>query len=168
MEIEVIMENLNILNARLKDKYGLLGDIPKYRLVWSTTELEKRYGKFNDFYGDILVRSVAEVRELPKYPSYKDRWILEVVSPALGSDDIINHSGYEPLFVFDNDGKFLEPVWRAIEFIVHRANTPIKKSAADLDLDEQKAEEAETKYFYDYLTDQETIGIKEGYSVIVP
>jgi hypothetical protein len=161
------MEPVETINERLKNKFGLVLDKPRYRLVWSTSQLEKRFGIFNDFYGDILVRSKAEVREVPKYPAYPDRWVLEVVSPAIGTD-VANHNGYEPLFVFDNDGKFLDPAWRAIEFILGRVNAPIVKSPSDIEDDEQKAVEAEEKYFYDYLTDQETIGIKEGYSIVVP
>lgn len=161
------MEPIEIINERLLDRYGRVVDKPRYRVVWSTAQLEKRFGIFNDFYGDILIRSKAEVREVPKYPSYPNRWVLEVIAPAVGTD-VVDHNGYEPLFVFDNDGKYLDPVWRAIEFILYRANSPIIKSPADIDAEEQAAIEAEEKYFFDYLTDQETIGIKEGYSIVVP
>jgi len=160
------MEQLDILNARLKDTYGYDFNKPKFRLVWSTTELEKRLGTFNDYSGGIFLRQREEVREVPKYPSYSNRWILEV--SAFSPGDTVNHNGYEPLYVFDNDGRALEPVWRAIAYIVSMALNPIHRSPSDLDaIDDAKMEE-ERKYYLDFLADQETIGVASGNSIIVP
>lgn len=160
------MEQLDIINTRLKDTYGYDFNKPKFRLVWSTTELEKRLGKFNDFHSGIFIREVEEVREVPKYPAFPNRWVLEV--SACIHSDIMDHNGYEPLYVFDNNGRALEPVWRAIAYIVNMALNPIHRSASDLDAAEEVRMEEERKYYLDFLNDQETIGIARGNSIIVP
>jgi hypothetical protein len=163
------MEPLLILNRRLKDKYGTISDHARYRIVWSTTETEKRKGRFNDFYGPIFLRTVEGIREVPKYPFYKDRWVLEMYTGiSYFTSEVVDHNGYEPLFVFDNNGKYLDPVWRAVEFILYRANSPVKRSASDIADEDRAKEEAEERYFFDYLTDMDTIGIKEGRTIVVP
>lgn len=163
------MEPFLVINRRLKDLYGHVDGKARYRLSWSTTELEKRHGKFNDFYGSIFIRETVGVREVPKYPAYPDRWVLEVLSPQLGTDEVINHNGYEPLFVFDKNGEYLDPEWRAISFIVNRVENPVKRTPKDLELAEEAQMQKEYEFFLDYIGDQQTAyGINEGNAVVVP
>jgi hypothetical protein len=128
--------------------------------------METRRGNFSDYYGPIFIRNVVGIRTVPKYPIFPNRWVLEVYAPEV-SIDILTHNGYEPLYVFDNNGRALDPIWRAIAYIVGRANSPVKKTDADVEQDLDDQMEAERQFYLDYLTDKETVGIKEGNSVIV-
>jgi hypothetical protein len=66
------------INKFLKEQYGTTIDgKPLFRLLWTTKVTEHRHSKFNDFYGELLIRSVTETREVLKYPYAQDRWVLE-------------------------------------------------------------------------------------------
>jgi len=162
------MEPILVINRRLKDNYGRVGNQARYRLSWSTSELEKRHGTFNDFYGPIFIRQIIGVKEVPKYPAYPDRWVLEVLSPQLGTDTVINHNGYEPLFVFDKNGEYLDPVWQAIEFIISRAETPVRRSLSEMEADDAATQMREEREFYEYISNFERGPLSTGEAVTVP
>ena len=64
------------INHRLIEKYGrdIATNEPRFRVVWTSTQLEKRYGEFEVFSeGGIFLREEKGVREEPKYlPEYPD------------------------------------------------------------------------------------------------
>src|SRR5713226_957386 len=132
------MENIKLINKRLtklygsvivgKDRFGGIfkqGDLsrrPTFRLVWSETEYEKRYGTYNVFYGNLFVRTETGTLEMKKYPYVKDRYILErlvhMPNPELPES---NAGHYEGVFVFqDKHGNYLKPIWKAIEYACQR------------------------------------------------
>jgi hypothetical protein len=95
------------INQVLKNRYGTnLQGQPIFRIVWSTKQLEKRLGTFNEFYGKIFIRTFRGVNEVPKYFWVKDCWVLEKwVPPQLAFTEEIpssNEGSYEPLFMFRN------------------------------------------------------------------
>jgi hypothetical protein len=108
------MDDLGI-NKWLKDNYGTTVEgLPLFRLIWNDkTVTEHRFSEYHDYYGDILLRTVRETREVPKYPFCQDRWILErihliderVRNLGLQTDKQYN---YEEVYTFqDKQGKFL-------------------------------------------------------------
>jgi hypothetical protein len=148
-----------VINRRLKDNYGMSAlhpDKPKYRVVWSTGLTEKRFGEFNDFYGDIFVRSVKAIREVPKYPFDRDRWILERYVRAPNPE--LDHDGtdrYEAIWTFKGpDGEFLPLNYKAIEIIINILENPAKVNpVAVLEDMMQKKDEAELARDVDMLGD---------------
>lgn len=134
-------ESVDTLNLRLSDLYGRSAEgRPYYRLVFSTSQTEKRRGEFEDYYGKIFLRRFVGVREVPKYSYAKDRWILEVLLPIKNSEIFGSEyfGSYEPLWVFqDKDGNFLQPNWKVIEIIIHWNHNREVKSPADMERDEE-------------------------------
>ena len=99
------------INKYLIEHYGRTPEgLPYFRLLWTTGVTEHRYSEFHDYYGDLFVRSVREVREVLKYPFAQDRWILErirEISPKaieMGLRSNVPYS-YEEVYCFqDNRG----------------------------------------------------------------
>src|SRR4030095_102950 len=114
-------EPIEVINNRLIDFFGLFEDRPAWRLVFSEDQLEKRLGNFNDYTKEgFLIRSVTEVREVPKYRQWiHEKWVLErlTVVPQFQQDELLVPLSYEPIWVFeDKNGNPLPPIWLAIEF----------------------------------------------------
>jgi hypothetical protein len=110
-------EPVVVLNKRLKDYYGLLEGYPKFRVVWSTNEYERRLIRETPE-GFILLTPV--IKTLPKYNYARDRYILEKITavPDEFIDDVGSRLSYEPIWVFeDSYGNSLPPKWEAIVVI---------------------------------------------------
>ena len=107
------MDDLGI-NRWLLDNYGKTVDgHPLFRLLWTTNVTEKRYSEFHDYYGEIFIRAVREIRECLKYPFAQDRWVLERICPisqaardaGLRTDEKYD---YVEIYTFqDRDGNML-------------------------------------------------------------
>ena len=135
------------LNSFLKGRYGKsLDGRPRFRLVWSADQHERRLGTFNDFHGEIFIRQVREVRKVKKYHWLNPPcWVLEYLEEGecLALDI---KSGYEPLFAFqENDGSNIRPEQQFLEAIIWGSRNPTRKpivSQEDLDKkDESKVDE---------------------------
>lgn len=121
------MFDLKDINKRLLTKYGRFSttDFPRYRLVWSTDQFEKRWTKYTKD-GFELIQ--PEVRELPKYrQTDPDRWVVEKcweVIPEV-NPELVEKISFEPLHIFKGDnGEYIQPSYRAVEFViemVHKA-----------------------------------------------
>ena len=112
------------INMQLKFKFGMLFDgRPNFRIVWSNDQREYRQGEFNDFIPgtNILLRRFKGIREVDKYPFKSNRWVLERLVYMFNPEIVSSENGtYEPVFIFeDKGGFFLEPIWRAVELMVH-------------------------------------------------
>lgn len=135
-----------------------LADFPVYRLVWSDAQFEMRRGTFNEFSGSLFLRAVTGVKEVPKYPFVKSRWILEKFFPpeVAFTEDLPNSRQglYEPLFVFQT--KNFEPLpvtLRVLELLVNfDRNYSQPSNFAKACQDRTFAELAEAKEF-EYLLD---------------
>lgn len=117
------------INDIIKSRHGvnLVGQ-PLFRISWSDAQTEKRFGVYNEFYGDIFVREIRGLREVPKYPYVKERWVLERwMPPALAYTSEIPSTAegsYEPLFVFQTEqGESLplneEVIHKMIHMVLH-------------------------------------------------
>ncbi len=149
------------LNVQLENKYGKYIDgRPWFQIVWSSSQTEKRIGKFSDYYGQIFVREYVGMAEVLKYPApdYRDRWVLEklmfVENKELWADT--QKGVYEPIWVFrGKDGVYVKPTWKAVEFVMGMLFTPKQKlTQADLDAEEAASLEKEIQENYDILQAQ--------------
>jgi len=119
------IENLDTINNRLKDHYGVTEDKPNFRVVWSEDQLEKRRGTFRDFTNDgFFIREVTEVREVPKYRQYiHEKYLLErlTVVPEMNKVELLELISYEPLWVFETKkGDPLRPTWLAANYVIEQ------------------------------------------------
>lgn len=118
-----LAEPIDVVNQRLIDYFGLFEDQPKWRLVFSDDQFEKRHGTFNDYTPEgFFVRQVTEIRLVPKYRQWiQHKWVLERLTavPEQCQEELLTRLSYEPIWVFeDKKGNPLPPIWLAIEFII--------------------------------------------------
>ncbi len=112
-------EPLDIINRRLKEQYGTFSytDMPMYRVVWSSDQVEKRWTGYTDE-GWELVN--PEVRELPKYRQWNgDCFILERCLAVPPGSDMVEEWSYEPLWAFkDHNNNPLPPNYKYCEVVI--------------------------------------------------
>lgn len=149
------MDDISTLNNKLKKIYGVHEDgRPYFRLSWTSTQSEKRFGTFREFYGKIFLREYDGVAEKLKYPWCKDRWVLEKLTFPMRmykywSPELIGveNGSYEPVWVFSKNEQYQKPEWNPITKLVSLAlYGPTEKSTpsqidAEYLLDEQKQED---------------------------
>lgn len=117
-------ENIDRLNERLRRIFGVDTVTGKemWRVVWANDQYEKRYDTYDDYAGDIYLRTVTELREVPKYPDKKDRYVLENLQgvPIAAMDELAGiRMSYEPIWTFnDRDGNYLPPYFEGCQFII--------------------------------------------------
>ncbi len=110
-------------NEYLRNKYGLLHERPRYRVIWSSNEFEHRRGQFKQDFTSAVEDEI--VKYVQKYNYCLDRWILEKL--ITGANNIpkdlvsITDSSYEPLYVFwtGEEGDYEEPTQEQIDRRVH-------------------------------------------------
>jgi hypothetical protein len=127
-----------------------------FRLTWANNEFEMREGTYNEFKGDLFVRTVYGVKRTPKYPHLKDLWILEQFFGAerTQTDTVKDHNGYECIYSFRNSRTF-EPLplrLRVVELVLKS----IKKRRNSYMLSKsllQQEEDAKEKRMDDYTRD---------------
>lgn len=150
--------DLNDINEKLALYFGVeLDGRPRYRVVWANDQREKRCGEFNEFYGPLFLRTAFGVKEVPKYPQFKDRYILERLLFGPGLKEIIDSDKgiYEAIWWFvDKDGNYLPPNLQVCTIIIRHLEAPKEKRTEKDDIrDEDKARQKEIEYFTDYLND---------------
>lgn len=149
------MTDVEQINERLK-AFGLSPSGALYRIVWSDFQTELRYGVFREHFGEIFMREIKGVKEVPKYSFLLERWVLErwfppeiVFSPELPNSA---QGSYEPIYVFqDKKGNYLPPVERVAEIIIHRAENPIHITPEERVTEQEEKERKEIEFFEDYL-----------------
>lgn len=114
------MESLKAINKRLQERYGVAYDgRPNFRVVFSDTQFETRYGTFEVYCGPIFLREETCYKEVPKYDYIVGKHILEELKFGNFPDKPFVQSSYEPLWTFmDKERKPLYPVWDAVEIVV--------------------------------------------------
>ena len=161
------MYNIKALNKRLADHFGLFDDgQPNWRVVFSETEMEKRFGTYEDRTpSGLLIRVVKEVREVPKYRHYiKAKYILErlIIVPQEDKEGApVTKLSYEPLWVFEaHNGKMIEPKFEACKFIIDKVMEQLKPSMypkyAQSNEDAMRADEEEFRRIYEGVFGNET------------
>lgn len=137
------------LNNWLRDQgISITGQV-MYRLVWSESIYENRFGKFRDFTSSgLFVREVTETRRVRKYNYIHERFILEKWAPGnlTANRELPDASNgdYIPVYVFeDKKGNYLPPTERALKFILDYMNGRVDK---DSEVPQELLDEKEIKY----------------------
>lgn len=118
-----ILEPIEVINRRLKENYGLAIDgTPKWRVVWSHDEFEKRLISTTPEGFTLLTPYIEEV---PKYRQWNDnRHVLEqyIILPnhLVDGETILTNKSYEPVWTFEDASGTIElpPKWEVIEFVI--------------------------------------------------
>ena len=112
-----LIESIEQINSSLVREFGKeFNGEPRFRVVFSEDQYEKRLTDFTDFGFKLLV---PEVRVLPKYHYIHQRYVLERLIPVLGETDLVTNISYEPAWVFqDSDGNYLPPRFDACRFVI--------------------------------------------------
>ena len=99
-----LTEPIDSINSQLVNLFGIdtvSGD-PMWRVVWSDDQREMRRTKYTDSGLELLQ---FQVRELPKYPQIKHKFVLErlVAIPIQNLPELpAAKVSYEPMFVFED------------------------------------------------------------------
>lgn len=112
-----------------------------FRVVIAGEETEKRLGTFNDFSGDLWIRQVTEVREVPKYPYLPPQtYVLESLRPnALPQEIKEGPLIYDIVWaLLDKDDNPLPLRWQPIELIIYNLFNPAAKKSAQTLADEER------------------------------
>lgn len=114
-----LREPIEWINQKLIEEYGtdISDNRPKYRVVWSDDQYEKRITTHDD-HGNELIH--PEVRNLPKYKQYiRHRYILERLTVVLGETDLLEKVVYEAVWTFQSkSGVYLPPWFEACRHII--------------------------------------------------
>lgn len=166
-------ETIVSINEKLAREFGYIdGRLPKYRVVFSDDEKEKRKVQHTPEGIELLYPQVVEKY---KYRHYiQGKYILEKFSPIMGETDLIEKYSYEPLWVFrDKDGNYLPPkFWPCkflIEYMYHReklAQSYMQYKENPMEVLEQEIKEVEEMLFGDENSTLDSLTYKEG--IIVP
>jgi len=110
---------LDDLNKKLKENFGQFDDKPKFRLVWSEDQFEKRLSNVTS---EGLRLQYPQMIELPKYRHYlKDRYVLERLTevPAFQAKELATALSYEPIWVFEGmKNEPIKPNYGACKFVI--------------------------------------------------
>jgi len=123
-----LTEPIEQINQRLIDEFGLETDgRPRFRVVFSEDQFEKRLTSFTDEGLELLF---PEVRELPKYRQYiHAKYLMERLVPVLGETDLVTKTSYECAWVFqDKIGNYLPPRFDACKFVAEALFSAISKA----------------------------------------
>jgi hypothetical protein len=156
------MKNAEVdsINKKLADRYGTtLGGLPHFRIVWSNDLYETRIGSFNEFYGQIFLRTFVGAKKVRKYNYIHERWILEMwkAEQTLPSNELPNPDGFECIYLFeDKNGNPLPAIWKAVELICFVKLNPQMDSvqiAEAIEAAQMKIEQDDINYFEDLFRD---------------
>jgi hypothetical protein len=158
------------INKLIREHFGIDGNtgMPRYRISWSDSEREDRYGTFEIWYGSIFLRTEEGVRNVPKYPYIKQRWILEKLFYLTGKNpEIQGKFTFEPLFTFEsNAGDPLPVIWDVCKRIIDVSLQGPEQKFRNFTAEEEAAQEQEAKHFEEMIgEDQSELGISFGEGV---
>lgn len=153
---------VDTINKELELKFGRdLYNRVRFRLVWSSDQLEKRRGDFVDITesGIIIREDKDRVREVPKYGFSMDTWILEMdvrssntmaVPPSL-----LDWNGYEAIWNFRTEqGVPQTPNVAVVLFIASCVKEGVTKTAKDWFNQEKKEFDKEVEDMFEILDNE--------------
>jgi hypothetical protein len=123
-----LRESIESINEKLLNEYGTeFGNAPRFRIVFSEDQYEKRWTDCTDEGFELLT---PEVRLLPKYKQYiREKYILERLIPVVGETDLITKVSYEPAWVFqDKHGNYLPPFYEGCKHVIECIFSAIDKA----------------------------------------
>lgn len=115
-----------MINNLLIEKFGIdtVTGLPMWRVSWAPDQYNKRLGTYNDFTpSGIFIRSVTEVREVPKYPHLGGLYVLEHLLgiPSVNRNELPTATlTYECMHPYMHavHGGYLPPNWLFTEWVV--------------------------------------------------
>ena len=113
-----LRESIESINEKLLINFGSeFGDSPRFRVVFSDDQYEKRCTDRTDEGFELLN---PEVRLLPKYKQYiRAKYVLERLIPVIGETDLVTKVSYEPAWVFqDRTGNYLPPFYEGCVHVI--------------------------------------------------
>jgi len=149
------------INYLLELRYGKdqVRNKAKYRLAWSTTETERRFGTYHVYYMQhIFLREEKGELEVPKYPSFPDCWVLEnFVYAPIAEIPETKQGHYEILYPFlSPKQEALQPLFRVCEIVIFCQKHPEDPAKLLNYLTDKDAKlfDNEVAYFKDVLDDE--------------
>lgn len=139
-------EPIERINEFLQRQYGVHDDgRPRFRVVWSEDQYEKRRLTHNKEGFQFLTPIVDTVK---KYQHIKERYVLEQLSvvPEGAETDLVEKLSYEPLWTFmDRHENYLPPRIDACKIIIDNLFEHLGAGKAQIlkegDPEEKKAQE---------------------------
>jgi len=159
------------VNILLKDRFGIdtLSGLPMWRVAWAQDHYEKKFGTYRDITATgIFLREVTEVREVPKYPYLRGKYILEhlLLVPTQNRIELVAADlSYEGIYPFQHKitEAPLPPKWEMVEYVIDCINAAMGASSMHkyVSADEGDINGLETKRkriddIYQYLYGNET------------
>jgi len=172
-----LRESIESINDKLLEEFGIelsCGNQPRFRVVFSEDQYEKRLTNFTDEGFELIT---PEVRLLPKYKQWvREKYILERLVPIVGETDLVSKISYEPAWVFqDKHGNYLPPFFEGCKHIIEsmfqaigQKNTFVKYKDKNVSPEERAAK---LKQVEDELFGNETdVGdhLAYGTGIVVP
>lgn len=118
-------ENIETINRRLKDTFGLYNDIVRYRLTWPNDEFEVRRVNHTEEGFQLLH---PEFRRVHKYEKWRfNHWILERIMevPVVNMTQMAGANlSYEPVWTLEE----IQIAWPPIRFICQQIEDKIGKT----------------------------------------
>jgi len=114
-------ESLARFNEKLMNDFGYFGstDKPRFRLVWSEDQIDKRLTHYTK---DGFELTHPEVVEVKKYAQWiHEKYLIEMLCEIpVGHEELtINKLSYENIWTFeDKKGDYLEPRYDVAKFII--------------------------------------------------
>lgn len=131
--MDIRFSEIEQLNAKIGYEYRSLDNRALFRLIWSESAFENRYGTFREFTeSGIFIREVTETRRVRKYNYIHNRWIFEAWAPGnltanRETPDAYN-GDYVPVYVFENkNGEYLPPNEKVVRFLIAAVYGRVKK-----------------------------------------
>ena len=144
------------INWILEKRFGkeLTGE-PRFRISWSDSQIEKRLGTYNIYSGPIFLRTETGVREVPKYPYIKERFVLERLIYHSNPELPASRISYEPLYVFEDSKCESLPLSEKVAIIVcslclNPVTNALQRQRLFEELEEKELQK-EIAYFEDVL-----------------
>lgn len=173
------MESLTIINKRLETRYGrdVAENLPKFRVVWSEDETEKRHGTYNKISpSGLYLGTETGTVEIKKYWYLAPCWVLEKLEriPDRKTHDEVQASyTYEPIMVFlTKDDQLLPLRWRPIELAIQswlNAEKGVQKTEEDFRQEQEAQLKKEEQAVMDSFDASEVAdALSYGEGIVVP
>jgi hypothetical protein len=157
----MLTEEVRYINNQLRAEFGLFFSRPKFRIVWTEDQYEKRLAEYEDWNKDILIRKVFEVRLVPKYPYVTPPWYMLERAVEFQDESIKDPNFYEPLYLFRHFNEkgeykeFLPPRFDMAKIACEMSMVKRPKRTYAMDKAEFEEKEAKgEKDIYEQICDQ--------------
>lgn len=152
-----MFDELNDLNKKLRENFGQFDDKPRFRLVWSEDQLEKRLSHVTS---EGLRLMYPQMIEMPKYRHYlRDRFVLERLTeiPDFQRNELATALSYEPIWVFEGKhGEPIKPNYGACKFVIETLLEGARESIGPKYKEDPEAQDERIKQIEQDLWGNET------------